>query len=78
MRQFASWTGSFAAGVLIQGGIFGLAHPSLGIRQMIVISVSGVMIGSLTLWRRSLRPGIIMHAWADTFGGLIVKGLPYK
>jgi uncharacterized protein len=78
MRQFAAWTGSFASGVLIQGAVFGLAHPSLGIKQMIVISISGVMMGCLALLRRSLRPGIVMHAWADIFGGLIVKGLPYK
>lgn len=78
LRQFAAWTGSFAAGVLIQAGLFGLAHPSLGMKQMIVISVSGLMMGCLTIWRRSLRPGIVMHAWADIFGGLIVKGLPYQ
>jgi membrane protease YdiL (CAAX protease family) len=78
LRQLAAWTGSFAAGVLLQAGLFGLAHPSLGISQMIVISVSGVMMGCLALWRRSLRPGIVMHAWADIFGGLLVKGLPYK
>jgi hypothetical protein len=76
--QFAAWTGSLAVGVLIQASLFGLAHPSLGLKQMIVISVSGGLMGCLAIWRRSLRPGIVTHAWADVFGGLIVKGLPYK
>jgi len=36
--QFAAWTGSLAVGVLIQASLFGLSHPSLGLKQMIVIS----------------------------------------
>jgi hypothetical protein len=36
------------------------------------------LMGCLAIWRRSLRPGIVTHAWADVFGGLIVKRLPYN
>jgi hypothetical protein len=45
---------------------------------MVVISVSGALFGLLALWRDSLRPGMVAHAWADIFGGIILKGLPYK
>ena len=78
LKQFAVWTGSVLAGMLLQAGLFGAAHPLLGWKQMIVIGVSGVLFALLALWRKSLRPGMVAHAWADIFGGMIVKGLPYK
>ena len=78
MKQFAVWTGSVLAGMLLQAVLFGAAHPLLGWKQMIVICVSGVLFALLALWRKSLRPGMVAHAWADIFGGMIVKGLPYK
>lgn len=78
LRQFAAWTGSVPFGVLLQAALFGAAHPLLGLRQMIVICVSAVLFALLALSRTSLRPGMVAHAWADIFGGMIVKGLPYK
>jgi hypothetical protein len=36
------------------------------------------LFGLLALRRDSLRPGMVAHAWADIFGGIILKDLPYK
>ena len=45
-----------------------LAHLHLGGQrpgQML-----GSLYGVLAQWRKSLRPGMLAHAWADTYGGL--------
>jgi membrane protease YdiL (CAAX protease family) len=78
LKQFSAWTASVPIGVTLQAVLFGAAHPLLGAKQMIVIIVSGVLFGVLALWRNSLRPGMVAHAWADIFGGIILHGLPYK
>jgi len=78
LKQFSAWTTSMPVGVTLQALLFGMAHPLLGVKQMIVITVSGILFGVLALWRNSLRPGMVAHAWADIFGGIIVKGLPYR
>lgn len=78
LKQFSAWTASVPIGITLQAVLFGAAHPLLGLKQMIVIIVSGVLFGLLALWRNSLRPGMVAHAWADIFGGIILKGLPYK
>jgi hypothetical protein len=36
-----------------------------------LISVYGAMFGALAHWRRSVRPGMIAHAWHDAFTGLV-------
>ncbi len=38
---------------------------------MITITVYGALFGLLAWWRRSLRPGMIAHAWTDIFSGVI-------
>ena len=68
MRQFTSWTGSAAFGIVLQGVAFGLAHGYYGY-GMIVIMVHGALLGVLAWWRRSLRPGILAHGLQDTLGG---------
>jgi len=60
-----------------QGGLFGLGHTYLGSRQVIQITVSGILFGLLALRAKNLRSCMVAHAWADAFGGIIVKGLPY-
>jgi uncharacterized protein len=78
LKQFSAWTGSLPIGLVLQAVLFGAAHPLLGVKQMVVITVSGLLFGLLALWRNNLRPGMVAHAWADIFGGIIFKGLPYK
>lgn len=69
-RQFAALTRSRWAGVVLQAVLFGAAHGYQGGRHMAQIGVYGALFGMLALWRRSLRPGMIAHAWQDTFSGV--------
>ncbi len=68
-RQFAAWTRNSAAAVLIQGVIFGLSHGYQGGKQVVIITVLGILYGMLAWWRRSLVPGMFAHAWSDIYGG---------
>lgn len=77
-RQFTGWTGSVAAGVVLQALLFGAGHAYLGAKQAVLIVLSGVLFGLLAERLRNLRPGMVAHAWADVFGGMIVRGLPYR
>jgi CAAX protease family protein len=77
LRQFSAWTGSASIAVVLQGILFGLGHTYLGLRQVVQITVSGILFGLLALKAKKLRPCMVAHAWADIFGGIIVRGLPY-
>lgn len=78
LRQFSGWTGSTTLAILLQGILFGVGHAYLGTRQVVLIVTSGVLLGIFAAWMRNLRPLMVTHAWADVFGGLIVRGLPFK
>ncbi len=69
-RQFISWTGSAIAGILLSAALFGAAHIYQGKRQTIVIGVFGMLFGILAEARKNLRPGMMAHAWQDTFSGI--------
>ena len=71
-RQFAGITGSMLAGVLISAAIFGAAHGYEGGPRMILIGIYGLMFGLLAWWRKSLRPGMIAHAWHDAISGAVL------
>jgi len=71
-RQFAGITRSIVAGVLISAVIFGAAHGYEGGPRMILIGIYGLMFGLLAWWRKSLRPGMIAHAWHDAFSGAVL------
>jgi CAAX protease family protein len=70
-RQFMAMTKSVPAGIVISAAAFGAAHAYQGIRMVILISVYGAMFGILAHWRRSIRPGMIAHAWQDSISGVI-------
>jgi CAAX protease family protein len=72
-KQFQALTGNIAAAVVLQALVFGAGHAYQGMKQVIVISVLGALYGVLAGWRKSLRPGMIAHAWSDVFGGLLGK-----
>jgi uncharacterized protein len=72
-KQFQALTGSVAVAVLAQGLVFGLGHSYQGMKQVIVITVLGVLYGVLAAWRKTLRPGMIAHAWSDVYGGWMFK-----
>ncbi len=68
-RQLHALGGSATAAVLGQGVVFGLCHAYQGWKNVIVISVLGVLFGALAAWRKNLRANILVHAWADTWEG---------
>jgi len=72
-QQFLALTGSAWLAVLIQAVIFGLSHGYQGLRNVITITIFGFLFGALALWRRSLKPGMILHAWTDIFSGILAR-----
>jgi membrane protease YdiL (CAAX protease family) len=75
-RQFIAWTRSAPVGVVLSAVLFGAGHIYQGIRATVVIAVFGLMFGILAEVRRSLRPGIMVHAWQDTITGLLIRFVP--
>ena len=69
-RQFGAWTGNVSAGVVLSAVAFGAAHIYQGWRSAIIILVYGLLFGILAEMRKSLRPGMMTHAWHDGFAGL--------
>jgi len=68
-RQFHALTGNIVAAVVAQGVVFGLFHAYQGWINVVVISVLGILFGVLAAWRGNLRANIVVHAWADIWGG---------
>lgn len=64
-RQVVSLTGSASLGIIAQAAIFGVGHWYQGGRKVIIIVVLGALFGVLAHWRKSLRPGMLSHAWED-------------
>jgi membrane protease YdiL (CAAX protease family) len=72
-RQFKALTRSGLAGVALQAVLFGISHGYQGVEATMKIAAYGVLFGLLALWRNSLRPGMVAHAWTDIFSGVIVR-----
>ena len=68
-RQFHALSGNIVVAVLAQGVVFGLFHSYQGWVNVVVISVLGVLFGALAAWRGNLRANILVHSWADIWGG---------
>lgn len=72
-RQLIALTGSRLLAILLQATLFGISHGYQGVRATISVAVYGTLLGLVALWRRSLRPGMLAHAWSDIFSGLLVR-----
>jgi membrane protease YdiL (CAAX protease family) len=72
-KQFQAITGSAVWAVLIQAIVFGVGHLYEGAGQVGRITLFGVLFGLLAVWQKSLRPGMIAHAWSDIFGVIIFR-----
>ena len=70
-RQFLALTKSVPAAIILSAAAFGAAHAYQGFRIVVLISVYGAMFGILAHWRRSVRPGMIAHAWQDSLNGVL-------
>ncbi len=76
-RQLYAFGGSIAAAVAGQGLVFGIFHGYQGWKNVITISVLGVLFGLLAAWRKNLRANMIVHTWADLWEGWL-KFLVWK
>jgi membrane protease YdiL (CAAX protease family) len=78
-RQFTLWArGSAAWGVAASALVFGSGHIYEGARGVFLIAVFGALFSLLALYRRSLRAGMMAHAWHDLITGLAVTLLGAK
>jgi len=71
--QFLGLTGRAALAVPAQAVVFGVSHLYQGVKQVIVITVLGILFGLLANWRKSLRPGMISHAWSDVLNVIPIR-----
>jgi membrane protease YdiL (CAAX protease family) len=69
-KQIGAIARNAYAGLVIAAIIFGAGHGYQGKAQMALIAIYGAMFGTLVLFRRSLRPGMMAHAWQDAFSGI--------
>ncbi len=72
-RQLHAMSGSVVVGILGQAAIFGVSHGYQGTRLVITIAILAVAYGILARWRKSLRPGMVAHAWMDVFSGILAR-----
>ncbi len=75
-KQFIAWTGSAVTGVILSAAVFGAGHAYQSAKAAGVIFVFGALFGILAEMRKSLRPGMIAHAWQDALSGIAVRFLP--
>lgn len=64
-------TSSAFVAVVGQASIFGAFHAYQDVEHAARIVVIGLLFGIVAHWRRSLRPGMIAHAWTDLAAGLL-------
>jgi len=74
-KQFEALTGSSLWAILLQAVLFGVAHGYEGLSAVIMIVLFGLLFGILAFWRKNLRPGMILHAWSDIYGGYLFQFL---
>lgn len=78
LQQFASLgsargvRSSLWIGVIASSLLFGAAHGYEGIGAMIAITAYGAMFCGLAIYRRSLRAGMMAHAWHDSITGILL------
>ncbi len=69
-HQFLALSGSATVAILGQAVLFGVSHSYQGVKSVAMITMYGALFGILAYYRRSIRPGIMAHAWTDIVGGL--------
>ena len=70
-RQFLAFTQSAPAAIALSAIAFGAGHAYQGYRSAVLIAFYGAMFGILAHWRKSVRPGMIAHAWQDALSGIL-------
>jgi membrane protease YdiL (CAAX protease family) len=72
-RQFTALTRNAGLGIALSALFFAMGHLYQGVQQMMIIGIYGAMFGTLAFFRRSLRPGMMAHAWQDILSGLALS-----
>ncbi len=72
-RQFAAMGRSAVVGILLSAIVFGASHGYEGAARMFLIAIFGLLFSLLAWWRKSLRSGMIAHAWHDSLSGAILR-----
>jgi membrane protease YdiL (CAAX protease family) len=72
-KQMLSLTGSAAQAVFVQAVLFGAGHWYQGGKHVLIIMVLGALFGIFAYWRKSLRPGMISHAWTDILNVIPIR-----
>jgi uncharacterized protein len=72
-RQFTAIGRSAVVGIFLSAIIFGASHGYEGAARMFLIAIFGLLFSLLAHWRKSLRPGMIAHAWHDSLSGAILR-----
>lgn len=70
-KQLRAYCRNVILAVILQAAIFGLVHAYQGIQAAVGVTVLGMLFGALAAICRSLRPGMIAHAWQDLSTGLL-------
>jgi membrane protease YdiL (CAAX protease family) len=72
-RQLIAFSRSPAIGIVGSAIVFGAGHAYKGGAGAVRIVLFGALFGILAYWRRSVRPGMIAHAFTDAFAGLLAR-----
>jgi hypothetical protein len=69
-RQFEAFTHSRWIALILQAALFGISHGYQGVEACMKIVAFGGLFGLIALYRGSLRPGMMAHAWTDIMSGI--------
>jgi hypothetical protein len=69
-KQFEAFSHSRWIALFLQSLLFGVSHGYQGIDACVRIAIYGSLFGLLAVWRKSLRPGMMAHAWSDILSGI--------
>ena len=72
-QQFRRLTGRLSAGIFLQAVVYGTAHAALPREIVVTAMCLGLLLGALAAWRRSLVPGMLLHAVLDIVPGLLSR-----
>jgi hypothetical protein len=70
-RQITAFSGSVVIGSALQIFLFIQGHYFQGLVRLIPVALFGLLFTVLSLWRKSLRPGMIAHGLGDGFGPMV-------
>ncbi len=62
LRRFS---GSIGVAVVLQAAAYGFAHAALPWKIMATVTILGIFFGAVAAWRKTLVPGMLMHAAFD-------------